>query len=155
MTVQLHQAAAAEGEFSSPSWGLACCDWKLECASRSSVCMCVHVGRLMFAAGKMAVNIFLGATSAPHLKKTKRNKTEKRKSVSWRVRWKSSRKIFPAFFSIQWTKNIAFLPSSSTRRTPGKICFSKWKVSNLKSYDLFANRKFDLPSQVVRRVRLA
>lgn len=41
--------------------------------------MCVHVGRLMFAAGEMAVNIFLGATSVPHLKKTKRNKTEKKK----------------------------------------------------------------------------
>lgn len=37
--------------------------------------MCVHVGRLMFAAGKMAVNIFLGATSVPHLKKKKRKET--------------------------------------------------------------------------------
>lgn len=65
--------------FTPSSWGLACCDWKLECASRSSVC--VHVGRLMFAAGEMAVNIFLGATSVPHLKKSEKKQDWKKEKV--------------------------------------------------------------------------
>lgn len=53
-------------------WRVAIGNWNV---LHAQVCMCVHVGRLMFAAGEMAVNIFLGATSVPHLKKKKRKET--------------------------------------------------------------------------------
>lgn len=89
------------------------------------VYVCVHVGRLMFAAGEMAVNIFLGATSVPHLKKkTKRKMTEKkvfRGEFGGKALGKSSQS------SSRYSEPrilLSFLQVVRGERQ-GKICFSK------------------------------